>query len=197
MNKEERYKLILSMLNNGETDLLYIGKQVGYSSEKETTIRSSCKRFIKNNLTLKLLYEQNLSNSIELRDSNDIIVTEKNMNYKNNNENEQKLPNLIGLENIKSWDELVETQPNNIFLNLLNEKINSINHEPIEDPGEGYTFILEDKYKELSADDIINVSLRLSSKTKKNLDRFSKKNKHIKKVVLVSQLIDEVIKKYS
>lgn len=192
MNSNDRYNIIKELLEKGEKDLLKIGEKAEYKGSTEKRIKDSTKRFIRNHEVLQLLFE----GSEKTLENKELKEIEKDP-YKNNNKAPVNIP--MELDNISTWNELVETQPNNIFLTLLNKELQEIknnngshNDNNIKD----YHFILDEKYLDFDKDDYITASLRLVRKTKKRLDKFAEKNGQYKKILLVSQLLDEIMDKY-
>lgn len=81
----------------------------------------------------------------------------------------------------------------NIIENFKNKEIKSTHKS---DNGDDRAFILDDKFSQLGVDDITTASVRLTRQAKRDFDKFASKNKQYKKVHIMSQALEEFIKKY-
>lgn len=186
----DKYNIIKNKLDEGVRDLIEIGRALGSKSEKEKSVKDYARRSINKYSDLKLLYEGKEASFVEVEK----IEIEQQEEKATNNYYKDNIP---AINNLKSWDDLVIHQKDNIMIQLLNEKLESIekgNNKKYDI--DNNTFILDDKYNNITTDDIATVSLRMTRESKKLLDAFSKEQGHLKKVLLVSQLIEEAINNY-
>ena len=188
MKKNDKYNIVKELLESGEKDLVKIGRAAGSQAEKDKSVRDWMVRYLNKEETLKLLHEgkqKGIDNKPKESDAKS--------NYKSNN------GALMGVgQPVETWEQLLEVGKDNPIIRLIDERFqalenNNTSHNYNNIP-EG--FVLDNKYADITSDEIVTVSLRLTRSAKKLLDRFAKDNSTHKKVHVVSQLIEDAVNKY-
>lgn len=188
MKNNDKYNIIKKMLENGEKDFIIIGKSAGYNGATDKRIGDSARRIINNKPELKLLYDA------DIQSTNNKEKKQEEENYYKGNEIAP-----IGLgQNIETWEQLLEVGGDNPLIKLIDERFqtleNNKNNYEYNNIIEG--FVLDEKYTDVTSDEIVTVSLRMTKTAKKKLERFAKDNSQYKKVHITSQIIEEYIKQY-
>lgn len=188
MEKKDKYNILKELLKTGERDKIILAKKMGYTGATDKRLRDSFNRFLKNNEDLKKLYENK-----EKTKSTDKAITKEI----------EKAPNKSArnLPAINNFEDLVKIADQDPIIKILTKEIIKMKKDIYNQ--NNYTsessdiFTMDNKYNEMVSDDIIPVSLRITREAKKKLDKFAKDNSSHKKVYIVSQMIEEFIKKYS
>lgn len=188
MKNNDKYNIIKEMLESGEKDLVLIGRAAGSQAEKDKSVRDWMVRYLKKEQTLKLLYEANL----------DIKVSKPQKQVAENNYKSNEGA-LMGVgQQVESWEQLLEIGKDNPIIRLIDERFQALEDNKNDYEYNNITegFVLDYKYTDISPDEIVTVSLRMTKSAKKLLDRFAKDNSQYKKVHITSQLIEQKIKEY-
>lgn len=188
MKNNDKYNIIENLLEKGETDLVFIGREAGSQAEKDKSVRDWMVRYLKKEQTLKLLYEANL----EKKDIKPQKPVAEN-NYKGND------GAIMGVgQSVETWEQLLEMGKDNPIIRLIDERFKAIEDNKNDYEYNNITegFVLDEKYTDITSDEIVTVSLRMTKSAKKMLDRFAKDNSQYKKVHITSQLIEQKIKEY-
>lgn len=180
----DKYNIVKKMLEDGERDLVVIGRAAGSQAKNDKNVKDGLRGYIRKNKSLELLYTSSLEAPQPKTQSQ-----EENNSYSNN-----KVATLNIME-AGNWEELAESNP---IMQMIHERFQELenNNNSYKDNIVAEGFVLDNKYSDIGTDEIVTVSLRLTKGTKKLVERFAKDNSNYKKVHVVSQLLEEAISQY-
>lgn len=199
MDNNYKYNLLKELLEEGERDKIVLAKKIGYTGATDKRLRDSLNRFLNNNLELKKLHSEKPKDTnkiIKIKDVNKNLEVVEQDNYKSMDIAPKELTGKL-----RSFEDLIKVSKGNPVIEILTNKIleleKDISNKKNYKENHTEVFFLDDKYNHIDQDDIIPVSLRMTRESKKALDKFCKDNTGYKKIHIVSQMIEEFVKKHS